>query len=191
MLKDKLPEACRADKDAATLVNPKSIDKAPNSIDNPTSTMRLERWTRDHLNKSSQSISRPVSAEPPSTVHPQGISNKHYPWVRIEPIVKICRCLNVLHLVTHRRNVAVSFYRTIGCHQDILHALQVQIHETTPRVDWKEQTGTSKMTVSPYSNLPDSLSYDCLLSARPADSNPRNNASGGLDGTDRDTKNES
>ena len=31
--------------------------------------------------------------------------------------------------------------------------LLVQIHKTTPRVDWKEQTGTLKMEVSPFFNL--------------------------------------
>jgi hypothetical protein len=51
------------------------------------------------------------------------------------------------------------------------------------------------MKVSPCSNLlvPDSLSYDWLLSghsSRSAGSNPRNEALSGLDGTNQDTKDE-
>jgi hypothetical protein len=113
---------------------------------------KLGRWTKEHLTihrrSPSQSISRAPSTEPPSTVtvHPQGIVTNHCPWIAIDPLVKSCRCLDVhpCHLVSHRHNVVVSlsYDRLVSGHSS---RLQVQIHETTPRVDWMEQIGTLKV----------------------------------------------
>ena len=124
---------------------------------------KFGRWAKDHLNINkrtpSQFITRSLSAEPPVTDDLQGIPTKHCPSIRIDPLVKICRCLKVHLLVPHRHNVAVSLSCTIGCHQDVNRALQVQIYETTPRMHWMEQIWTLKMRnlrVSPCSNLSDS-----------------------------------
>ena len=73
---------------------------------------KFERWAKDHLKihkkAPSQLISRSPSADPAVTVDDQGISTKHCPSIRIDPLVKICRCLKVHLLVLYRDNVAVS-----------------------------------------------------------------------------------
>jgi hypothetical protein len=76
---------------------------------------KLGRQVKDHLNihwrrrSTSQLNSRPPLATP-GTVHLQGISTNHCPWIRIDLLVKLvksCRCLGVhpSHLVSH---IAVS-----------------------------------------------------------------------------------
>ena len=53
-----------------------------------------------------------------------------------------------------------NLLRTISCHKGTHRALQVQIHKTTPRVDWLGRIATLQTGVSLCSNLPDSISYD-------------------------------
>ena len=79
------------------------------------------------------------------------------------------------------------------CHRDTHHALQVQIHGKTPRVDLMEQVRKLKMRVSPCPKLPDSLSYDWLPSGYSSDfagTNVQNDASSGLHGTNPENKDE-
>ena len=72
---------------------------------------KFERWAKNHLKihkkAPSQLTSRSPSAEPAVTVDLQGISTKHCPSIRIDPLVKSCRCLKV-HLLVPHNNVAVS-----------------------------------------------------------------------------------
>jgi hypothetical protein len=71
---------------------------------------KFGRQVKDHLKvhwhrrSTSQPNSRPQT---PGTVHLQGVSTNHCPWIRIDPLVK---SLNVhpSHLVSHRHNIAVS-----------------------------------------------------------------------------------
>jgi hypothetical protein len=147
---------------------------------------KLGRWTKEHLTinrrSPSQSISslRAPSAEPPGTVYPQGISTNYCPWIRINPLVKSCRCLNVhpSRLVSHRHNVAVSLS------YDLLPSgYSSGSADPNPRSDASSGLdGTDR-----------DAKCDWLASGRSprsADPNPRSDASSGLDETDRDTKDE-
>jgi hypothetical protein len=142
---------------------------------------KLGRRVKDHLNihwhrrSTSQPNSRPPS---PGTVHLQGISTIYCPWIRIDPLVKICLNVHLCHLVSHRHNVAVSL-----------------------SYDWLP-SGHSSRSADPnprnevWSGLDETdrdIEYDRLPSGhspRSAYPNPRSDVSSGLDGTDRDTKDE-
>ena len=126
----------------AALVNPNSIDKV---VSSKYLTMRLIRRAKDVLQRirarsPSQSNSRLPTAESSGTVHHQGISTNHFPWIEIDLLVKLvisCRCLNVR---SHRQNVVVSLLYDL-LQSDSHCALQV----TTARVNWMEQFGTIKV----------------------------------------------
>jgi hypothetical protein len=74
---------------------------------------KFGRQVKDHLNIHwhRRSTSQPNSRPPtPGTIDLQGMSTNYCPWIRIDPLLKSCRCLGVhpSHLVSHRHNVAVS-----------------------------------------------------------------------------------
>jgi hypothetical protein len=142
---------------------------------------KFGRWTKEHLTlqrrSSSQSISRAPSAEPSGTVlHPQGKSTNHCSWIRIDPLVKICRSLIVhpCRHVSHRHNVLVA---------------------VSLSYDWLPSGRSSRSAdPNPGNEVSSGLDGTDRLpsghSPRSADPNPRSDASSGLDGTDRDTKDE-
>jgi hypothetical protein len=141
---------------------------------------KLGRQVKDYLNiqrnrrSRSQSNSRPPS---PDTVHRQGMSTNHCPWIRIDPLVKSCRCLNIHHLVSHWHNVAVSL-----SYDWPPSGLSSRSTGPNPRNDASSGLdGTDRDTGTKYDRLPSGHS------SRSADPNPRSDASSGLDGTDRDT----
>ena len=137
-----------------------------------------------HRRSPSQLISRSPSSEPPGTVHPQASkesslsqlasscaspaqhSGNLIVWLTVIRTLIAPRRFNS----TKRRLEWVGWigsgqglvlvltyliaYRTIGCHKDTHHALQVQIHETTLQVDWMEQIRILKTRVGPCFNLP-------------------------------------
>jgi hypothetical protein len=141
---------------------------------------KLGRWTKEnltlHRRSPSQPISRAPSAELSGTVHPQGISTNHCPWIRIYPLVKICRSLNVYrcYLVSHRHNVLVA----VSLSYDYLPSgPSSRSADSNPRNE--VLSGLDGIDRLPLGHSP-----------RSADPNPRSDASSGLDGTDQDTKDE-
>jgi hypothetical protein len=147
---------------------------------------KLGRWAKEHLTiqrrSPSQSVSRAPSAAsgPSGTVHPQGIFTNHCPWIRINPLVKSCHCLNVYpsHLVSHRHNVAVRLsYDRLASGHSSRSADPNPRNEVSSALDGTDQD--SKCDRLELGHSPCS-----------ADPNPRSDASSGLDGKDRDTKDE-
>jgi hypothetical protein len=136
------------------------------------------RRTVDRLNihRHRRTTSHPNSRPPtPDTIHLQGMSTNHCPWIRIDPLVKSLN-LHPSHLVSHRHNVAVSL-----------------------SYDWLPSGYSSRSAdPNPRDEVPSGLDgtdldtkYDRLPtehSPRSADPNPR--LGSGSDGKNRDTKGE-